>query len=177
MPVIKIRSATIADAELIAELSRVTFYETFAVYNTKEDMEKFMNEVFSKEKLMREVGTPGNIFLLAYYEKNIVGYTRMREGEKRPEFGDKPSLEIARIYAIRASLGTGVGTALMRACLEIAEQKKKEVIWLGVWEKNDRAISFYRKWGFEKFATHDFILGNDVQIDWLMKKVIPLTGN
>jgi len=47
---------------------------------------------------------------------------------------------------------------------------KKEIVWLGVWEKNNRAISFYKKWGFEKFGEHSFTLGDDIQNDWLMKK-------
>jgi ribosomal protein S18 acetylase RimI-like enzyme len=167
---VTIRFATIDDAELIAELSRQTFYETFAASNTKADMDKFMNETFSKETLMKEVGTGENIFLLAYDGEEAVGYVKMREGEVRPEFSNKPSIEIARIYAIHSSIGKGVGKILMQKCIDIALENKKEIIWLGVWEKNDRAITFYQKFGFEKFATHDFVLGNDVQTDWLMKK-------
>lgn len=167
-----IRFAAFEDAELIADLSRQTFYETFAASNTKEDMEKFMNETFSKAALMKEVENEGNIFMLAYDGEQAVGYVKMREGELRPEFNGRPSIEIARIYAVQSSLGKGVGKLLMQQCIDIALQNKKEVIWLGVWEKNDRAIAFYEKFGFEKFATHDFVLGNDVQTDWLMKKDI-----
>ncbi len=169
---ITIRFGTTADADLIADLSRQTFYETFAASNTREDMDKFMNETFSREALMKEVGAEGNIFLLAYDGQEAVGYARMREGELRPEFSGKPSIEIARIYAVRSCIGKGVGKILMQQCIDIALDNKKELIWLGVWEKNDRAIAFYQKFGFEKFATHDFVLGNDVQTDWLMKKNI-----
>ena len=174
MPLINIHSATVADAELIADLSRQTFYETFAASNTREDMDKFMNEVFTRERLIKEVGAQGNIFLLAYAEKQVVGYARMREGGNRAEFVNRSSFEIARIYAIQSCHGKGVGAALMNACLDTARQYNKEVTWLGVWEKNERAIAFYRKWGFEKFAEHDFILGNDVQRDWLMKREMNL---
>ena len=167
---INIRFATTDDAELIADLSRQTFYETFTASNTKENMDKFMNETFTKEALMKEVGEQDNILFLAYDGNEPVGYVRMREEEVRPEFDSKPSVEIARIYAVQSSIGKGVGKALMQKCIEIAIDKKKDIIWLGVWELNQRAIAFYTKWGFEKFGTHVFMLGTDAQTDWLMKK-------
>jgi ribosomal protein S18 acetylase RimI-like enzyme len=170
MPEINIRYATTDDAELIADLSRKTFYETFGHVNTKENMDKFMNEQFSREKLINEVTEPGNIFLLAFDGDTAVGYARMREGQKFAEFNDNDSLEIARIYAINTYIGIGVGQQLMRQCIFIAKELKKEIIWLGVWEKNPRAIAFYTKWGFEKFNEHEFLLGDDVQKDWLLMK-------
>ena len=169
---ITVRLASKYDAELIADLSRQTFFDSFASQNTKEDMDRFLNEQFTREALIKEVGAEGNIFLLAYAGNEVTGYVRMREGEKRPEFGDAASIEIARIYATQQSIGKGTGSALMQRCIEIAKEMNKEVIWLGVWEHNLRAIQFYSKWGFEKFAEHDFVLGKDVQTDWLMKKIL-----
>ena len=169
---ITIRYATIADAEMIADMSRQTFYETFARQNTDEDINKFMNEQFTKKALMKEVELNDSTFFLAYDGKEPVGYTRMREGDKRPEFAGKTSIEIARIYAVQSSIGKGVGKALMKTCLDVAAEQKKEVIWLGVWEKNNRAIDFYTKFGFNKFAEHEFLLGNDLQTDWLMMKLL-----
>jgi ribosomal protein S18 acetylase RimI-like enzyme len=170
MPEFFIRYATGEDAELIADLSRKTFYETFGYVNTKENMDKFMNEQFSREKLMKEVTEPGNTFLLAFDGETPVGYVGMREGNRFPEFEGKDSIEIARIYAVNTYIGTGVGQQLMRQCIFIAKELKKEILWLGVWEKNPRAIAFYTKWGFEKFGEHNFLLGDDLQKDWLLMK-------
>lgn len=169
---ISIKHANISDAAFIADMSRQTFYETFIDSNKKEDMDKFMSEQFTREELIREVGAKGNTFLLAYIDDKPVGYVRMREGKVRSEFEGKSSIEVARIYALKTAIGTGVGKALMQKCIEIAYEYNKQIIWLGVWEKNERAISFYKKFGFEKFATHKFVLGNDIQTDWLMKKEI-----
>ncbi len=165
-----IKAATLKDAELIANLSRDTFYETFAQHNTKENMDLFMNQTFTKEALMKEVGAEGNIFFLAYEGETPEGYVRMRESMNPPELGDKKAIEIARIYALQSTIGKGVGKAMMQKCIDTAAELNKEVIWLGVWEKNMRAIRFYQKWGFEKFGTHVFMLGDDPQTDWLMKK-------
>jgi ribosomal protein S18 acetylase RimI-like enzyme len=162
-----IKEATAADAELIADMSRKTFYETFIADNSKEDMDKFMNEQFTKEALMAEVGAAGNFFLLAYVDEEPAGYARLRDAEA----GELPdSIELARIYNDPKMIGKGVGKALMDACIAKAKELNKQTIWLGVWEKNDRAIRFYEKAGFEKFNEHGFLLGNDLQTDWLMKK-------
>jgi ribosomal protein S18 acetylase RimI-like enzyme len=165
-----IKEATASDAAIIADLSRRTFYDSFAAYNTVEDMDKFMNEQFSREKLMEEVGASGNIFLLAYINGEVVGYVRLKELPDTTIPANVPAIEIARIYAVETSIGKGVGSALMQQCIDIARQKNKQIIWLGVWEKNQRAIDFYKKWGFERFGEHEFVLGTDVQTDWLMKK-------
>ena len=79
-------------------------------------------------------------------------------------------LEIARLYVLKDFIGQKVGAALMKECISIAKGKGKQSIWLGVWEKNQRAIDFYSRWGFEKFSECDFLLGDDMQKDWLMKK-------
>jgi ribosomal protein S18 acetylase RimI-like enzyme len=129
-----------------------------------------MNEQFTREKLIAEVGAPENIFLLIFDEDVPVGYAKMRHGKSYPEFEGKDSIEIARIYVVNSYIGAGVGKELIRKCIFLAKDMKKEILWLGVWEKNSRAITFYNKWGFEKFGEHLFVLGDDMQTDWLMKK-------
>lgn len=169
---IDIRIATAADAELIASMSRRTFYDSFAADNTKENMDKFMTEKFSMELLMAEVGAPGNIFLLAYVGNEPAGYVRLRENNNPPELEGLSTIEIARIYSEKQTIGKGIGSALMKRSLEIAKELGKQWVWLGVWEHNKRAIDFYTRWGFEKFSDHEFIVGDDVQTDWLMKVLV-----
>jgi diamine N-acetyltransferase len=168
---ITVKEASAADAELIADMSRRTFYDSFAPDNNAADMNKFLDEQFTKPALMEEVGAPGNIFLLAYADGEVAGYARLRE-KSTFRLNEPAALELARLYAETKWIGKGVGKALMEACIEIAKQKDKRVLWLGVWAKNQRAIDFYRQFGFEKFADADFVLGNDVQKDWLMKKTL-----
>jgi diamine N-acetyltransferase len=167
---IDIRFAVTRDAALIADLSHRTFYDTFAAANTRENMDKFMREQFSKELLMAEVGAAGNIFLLAECAGKPAGYARLREDNNPPELAGLQTLEIARIYAVQEMIGKGIGQALMQKSIAVARERTKQLVWLGVWEKNTRAIEFYRKWGFEKFREHPFLLGDDVQTDWLMKR-------
>lgn len=167
---IVIREATMQDARLIADISHQTFYDTFAAANSKADMDKFLNEQFTKGRLMLEVGAKQNIFLLAYEDNNIAGYVKLRDERVPLSLGSLSAIEVARLYAMANKIGKGIGSVLMQCCIDIASQKNKEWLWLGVWEKNQRAIDFYTRWGFEKFDETDFLLGDDLQKDWLMKR-------
>ncbi len=166
---ITVKRAGIADAALIADLSRTTFYQAFAKDNTESDMALFMNEQFTKEALMQEVVEENGIFLLAYDGDEAVGYARIRVENKLKQ---EAAIEVARIYALDSAIGKGVGKALMETCLHIAQEMQMKAVWLGVWEMNERAIAFYEKWGFEKFGEHKFLLGTDLQTDCLMKKIL-----
>jgi diamine N-acetyltransferase len=167
---VRIRYATQQDAELIADISQQTFYDSFIADNSEEDMQKFLTEQFTKGRLMLEVGAPENTFLLAFIGDEIAGYVKLREGKQPLALQNSNAIEIARIYCTSSCIGKGVGKELMQKSIDIAKEKHKEIVWLGVWEKNKRAIDFYTKWGFEKFGEQDFLLGNDLQNDWLMKK-------
>jgi ribosomal protein S18 acetylase RimI-like enzyme len=165
-----LRHATVDNAALIADISRQTFYDTFAKHNTEADMKKFLDEQFTKGKLMLEVGAPENTFLLAYDGDEVAGYLKLRQGRKPAGLNTTPALEIARLYVTTSYIGKGAGRLLMQAALDIATERKKEAVWLGVWEHNQRAIDFYTAWGFEKFGECDFLLGDDLQHDWLMRR-------
>jgi ribosomal protein S18 acetylase RimI-like enzyme len=56
----------------------------------------------------------------------------------------------------------------MRAVLETVRTVGSDRIWLGVWERNGRALAFYRKFGFEVFGDHVFQFGRDPQRDLIM---------
>ena len=167
---IQIRQAAPVDADMIADISRRTFYDSFAHQNKPEDIAQYMDHQFTRESIIAEVGAPGNIFLLAYLEGQLMGYVRLLEHAPPPGMGEGPAIEIVRLYAEQAAIGQGVGSALMQGTIDLARAQGKHWIWLGVWEHNHRAIGFYTKWGFEKFGDHPFILGSDRQTDWWMKK-------
>jgi ribosomal protein S18 acetylase RimI-like enzyme len=168
---VSIRTATTADAGLIADISRESFYDAFAKDNTQADMDKFMSGKFSKELLMQEVGVEGNVFLLAYLQNEPAGYVFLKDNTE-PSLHTDNALEISRLYSRNKFIGKGIGRALMLAAIAKAKELHKEIIWLGVWEHNQRAIQFYTSFGFKKFSEHDFVLGDDVQRDHLMKKDI-----
>jgi len=169
---LSIRAATKEDAVLIADISRQTFYDSFAADNKQADMDKFLAEQFTRGKLILEVGASENDFFLAYYDDEVVGYAKLRESKPPAALGNFKALEIARLYSVIHMIGKGVGRLLMQASIDLAREKGNEVIWLAAWEKNHRAIEFYNKWGFEKFGDTHFLLGDDIQKDWLLRKFL-----
>jgi ribosomal protein S18 acetylase RimI-like enzyme len=167
-----ITRASPGDTKIIQLIGRETFLETFAESNTEADMKKYLDESFSDEKVMTELSDPESSFFIAWDSGEPVGYMKLNTGKAQTEGQDDTALEIERIYVKAAYHGKKVGQLLYEKALEIAQTGKKAYIWLGVWENNPRAISFYRKNGFAEFGKHIFKLGEDEQTDVLMKKII-----
>ena len=167
---VEIRIATTHDAGLLADLGARTFLDTFAADNTEADMTAYLASAFSPVIQSRELQDPDSTFLVAQAGELPVGYARLRFGEARPCVNGREPVEIARFYADRPWIGRGVGAALMRASLALATQRGCDVVWLDVWEKNFRALAFYQKWGFQVVGSQPFLLGDDLQNDFLMAR-------
>ena len=169
-----IHRATRQDAGLIADLGHRTFKASFGADNRPEDMEQYLSLNFSKAHIEEQLSDPASIFLLAYKNARAVGYAMLHTGDN-PESvpGTKP-VELVRFYIEAEIIGTGCGSALMQFCLETAQKNGHRTIWLGVWEKNLRAIRFYEKWGFKKVGTKEFILGSDLQKDHIFARPVEM---
>jgi len=173
MASIIINTASTDDLEIIQSLGRQTFSETFAESNSEEAMKIYLEESFSTEKVKSELNNPDSHFFIAWEEDYPVGYLKLNSGAAQTELqDDDTSLEIERIYVKKSHHGQKVGQLLYDQALESAQSLGKNYLWLGVWEKNLRALNFYRKNGFEEFGTHTFTLGDDDQTDLMMKKIL-----
>ena len=159
-----------ADAELLRELSVSTFSETFSHMNTPENMEAYLGQAYAPEKLRRELADGNSDFFLLYCGDRLAGYIKLNEAPSQTDINDKASLEIERIYVSRGFQGKGLGARLMEHALSIAAERNKSYVWLGVWEKNEKALRFYKKNGFYELSTHSFFLGNDEQTDIIMRR-------
>ncbi|HMQ47884.1 MAG TPA: GNAT family N-acetyltransferase [Saprospiraceae bacterium] len=169
MTAIEIKKVTPSDINQLQEIGRQTFYETFSVGNTEENMKKYLEEGFSIDKLAAELNDKNADFYFAALDNMVIGYLKINFGQSQTELKDDKALEIERIYVVEAYHGKEVGQLLFDKAIQIAKEKNLDFIWLGVWEENPRAINFYKKNGFVAFDKHIFKLGNDQQIDILMK--------
>ena len=165
----KIRKINIDDLETLRNLSIQTFKETFEEVNTEENMQKYLNENLNEEKLKSELENQNSEFYFAENNGEILGYLKLNFKDAQTEKVEENHFEIERIYVLKAFLGQKIGQILFDKAIEIGREKNLEYVWLGVWEENKRAIRFYEKNGFEIFGKHDFVLGEDVQTDLLMK--------
>lgn len=166
---IQIKKITLDNLEQLQKISRQTFIETFAQFNSKENMEKYLYESLSFEQLKLELENEFSDFYFAYNDSEVIGYLKINRGEAQTEKKEDNSLEIERIYVLEKFQGRRVGQILFQKAVEIAQSLQMDFIWLGVWEKNEKAIQFYLKNGFEVFDKHIFKLGVDLQTDLLMR--------
>ncbi len=153
----------------LQQISKQTFYETFADVNTAENMQKFLQEAYDIDKLRAEMENPDSAFYFAKLDDKIIGYLKINWGPSQTELKGIDSLEIERIYVSKEFHGMKVGQLLHEKALDIAREKHCRYVWLGVWENNARAISFYKKNGFVEFGQHKFMLGDDEQRDIMMR--------
>ncbi len=160
---------SINDLEKLRKIGRKTFEETFSESNSEENMRTYLEEGFSKEKLTAELNDENSEFYFAILKDEVIGYLKVNFGESQTELKDSKALEIERIYVSKEFHGKSVGQILYDKAIEVANHKGSEYVWLGVWEENPRAISFYKKNGFVEFDKHIFKLGDDEQTDIMMK--------
>jgi len=164
-----IKPASKKDIPVLSQLSADTFYQTYADYNTEEDMQMYVLQNFSIEALEKNFEEPNAKFFIAWNDDEAVAYCKLRTVEEPVALRGLKHLELERIYVKQEWKRVGIGKRLLQTCIDFAKQKNFDVLWLGVWEHNQKALDFYTKMGFEIFGDHIFKLGNDEQKDYLMK--------
>jgi diamine N-acetyltransferase len=167
---ITVRAGCPNDAELLARIGAATFYEAFAADNSPENMAAYLASAFSPDIQAAELQSPDTVFLIASSGGEPAGYAKLQMSDAPGYVGGERPIELARFYVEAAWHGRGVSHALMRETIERALGDGHDVLWLGVWDRNGRAVAFYRKWGFEVVGSKPFLLGSDLQTDYVMKR-------
>ena len=178
---IKVRPAVITDALALSRIGATTFRETFESANTPEDMTRYLAESFSPEHQAAEIADSAGTVLLAEThgesdDAELVGYAHLVSGPVPGAVRGPAPLELKRLYVARAWHGRGVAQSLMDAAIDVARARGAQTLWLGVWERNARAAAFYAQYGFARVGEHSFLLGSDLQTDWLLVHSIGPTG-
>ena len=169
---IAVAKANAATAARLAELGRQTFAETFAAHNTAADMDAYLAATFGPDKQLAQLQDPAVTFLLAEMQGQAVGYAKLVQDSTLglPAGKTARQLEISKLYVVEDWIGTGLGGALMRRIQELALAAGNTALVLGVWEHNTRARQFYQRLGFKEIGEHEFVLGQDVQRDLILRK-------
>ncbi len=167
---VNIRPASIDDASLLSKLGALAFSQAFGPDNTPEDMAIYLAGAFTPQKQAQELARVGSLFFILEYGGSAAGYAHLQESLPPTCITGTHPVELSRFYLLQAFIGKGFGSKLMRACIDAAQGRGGDVLWLGVWQKNSRAIAFYRKWKFEIVGAQTFQLGNDLQHDYVMRR-------
>jgi diamine N-acetyltransferase len=167
-----IRKASRTDALQLSQLAEQTFRATFGAMNTAENMDMHCQVSFGEAIQTVEISDPNMVTLLAENEAKLVGFAQLCWGNAPScVFGKAPG-EVQRLYVVSEWHGKGIAQDLMNAGIEEMRRHGSDVVWLGVWEHNPRAIAFYKKIGFIEVGDHVFPLGSDLQRDIVLARLL-----
>ena len=165
-----IRTPGVDEAARISELAIRTFRVTYAADTRAEDMDAFLADAYRVDTLAAELADPRHRWLVADVGPELAGFAHLRDDERHVAVrGERPVL-LAHLYLDRAYQGIGLGSALMRRSLGEARAAGHDVIRLGVWERNPRAVAFYERWGFESVGEMAFTFGAEQHRDIVMSR-------
>ena len=167
-----IQPAQFSDAPTLRDLMEQTFIDTYAVFNTPENMQKHIAERFELAQVQQELQDATVQYLLMKQNEQLIGFAKLVKDHSAEGLEEQKVVEIERIYVSHAHHGQKLGAKLMQACLDWSKEAGFNTVWLGVWEQNQKALAFYQKMGFQRFGEHVFVLGTEVQNDFLMKKAL-----
>ncbi|MEB7453117.1 GNAT family N-acetyltransferase [Lysinibacillus sp. fkY74-1] len=169
---IKLSKCSIGDLKKLQEVSIETFNDTFKDHNSPENMTAYLEKAFTEYQLEKELSNKASEFYFIYNNDVIAGYLKVNVNDAQSEPMGDGTLEIERIYIRQPFQGRGLGKYLINKAVELAEAQNKSSIWLGVWDKNDNAIGFYKNIGFVQTGAHSFYMGEEEQIDVIMTKIL-----
>lgn len=170
MPVI--RRATADDAPALAEFAARTYTDTFGASTADDDLALFLHTAYGAPQQGAEIADPAVDVFLAEEAGVLAGFAQLREGPAPDCVTDEAPIELWRFYVDRPWHGRGVAGALMDAVEHGAQARGAKSIWLSVWEENGRAQAYYAKAGFRPVGTKDFIVGTDIQTDWVLVRIL-----
>ena len=163
-----IRRGVPSDAAALAEFAARTFAETFATDNRPEDLRAHVESSYGVPQQSAELADPDVVTILAYNGAALVAYAQVRRKSPPSCVTQSQPVELHRFYVDRSAHGSGIARILMGAVHEAAVELGGRHVWLGVWERNPRAIAFYAKMGFTQVGSHAFYVGPDCQTDHVL---------
>ncbi|QQZ09945.1 GNAT family N-acetyltransferase [Heyndrickxia vini] len=169
---IKIQTCTLEDSRTLQEISYETFNDTFKHENSPENMNAYLKRAYNLTQLEKELSNLSSQFFFVYFNTELAGYLKVNTNDAQSEEMGEDALEIERIYIKRNFQKHGLGKVLLNKALEMALESNKKKVWLGVWEKNENAIAFYKKMGFVQTGAHSFYMGDEEQTDFIMTKTL-----
>ena len=168
-PVPAIRRATVHDAEPLSAFARRLFIETFAAQNNPDDLALFLDTAFTPALQRAELEDAHRQYWLLEMDGVLAGYVLLNDRATEEGVGGAHPVELQRFYIDFPWHGRGLAPVQMAHAVAQARALGGDVLWLGVWEKNPRAIRFYEKQGFSVCGSHIFMVGNDPQRDLIMR--------
>jgi ribosomal protein S18 acetylase RimI-like enzyme len=151
----------------LTALAKKTFIESHGHSAAKEDIDAYLNTHYTNEAFKKELANTNFHYTLCYYNDTLIGFSKIVFDTTTPKIAAQNVAKLERIYVLEKYHGQQIGLALMEYNIELAKQHEQVGVWLFTWTENKRAISFYKKYGFEIIGEHLFkISANHSNPNW-----------
>ncbi|MCR8994409.1 GNAT family N-acetyltransferase [Brevibacillus laterosporus] len=138
-----IRSATKTDAKALSKLRLQIDGETENL--DREKGEAFIDPLGFEQLIKADTENKRNLFIVAVVHDQIVGFSRC-EGNQLKRFSHKIEFGVC---VLKEFWGFAIGKNLLKESIAWADSNDIKKITLNVLETNEKAITLYRKLGFE----------------------------
>ncbi|MBL7828665.1 MAG: GNAT family N-acetyltransferase [Saprospiraceae bacterium] len=160
------------DLDQLRSFAEFTFRYAYEHMNDPVQFEAYCTEFFSEEQWLKEWQHPDSEFWWIWIKGQLAGYLKLNFDNHQPTLQNLNTIQIERIYVAPDFQSKGVGLQLMEFSEKRGKEKGCAWIWLSVWQKNPRAVRFYERCGYVICGTEIFPVGDDPQLDWVMKKAL-----
>ena len=170
---VSLRAATAADVPALADLGRESFVAKFGYLYRQEDLDFFLEQVFSPAAIARELADPQRLYRLAEAGGQLVGYCKLALTCGWPDHArGHNGIELKQLYTASGATGLGIGTRLMEWALDEARARGADEMQLSVWSLNHDAQRFYARYGFAKVADVHFMVGTQRDEEFLFARML-----
>ena len=158
---IRIIPATGMDTGLLSRIGRQTLLESHGHSAPAPVMQSYVDEKFTEEAIAQELADVNNIFHLIYYNGQPAGYSKIILNQALESVDIKNITKLERLYLLGEYYDLKLGRELLQFNIDLSRKEGQSGMWLYVWKKNERAIRFYEKAGFQIIGDGYFRLTED----------------
>lgn len=160
-----LRLATPADAIPLAAFAGQAFSDTYRGLDEPQDIADYVAEHFTPDVMAGVIGDPACTTLLAWHDGQLAGYAVVKATPPPGCVNGPAPLKLWRLYLGSGFIGRGLGARLMQAVHAEARARGAQTLWLGVYDRNVRAVQFYERAGFAQVGTDRFLFGGQYYTD------------
>jgi GNAT superfamily N-acetyltransferase len=169
----QIRKATLVDLPDLRKLAEDTFRIAWQADNHPVEFEHYCEKAFTLAQFEAEMTQENVAFYLVFWENNLAAYLKLNFNKHAETLEKEQCTQIERVYVLPEFQSKGLGAGMLQFAEKEAKNAGAAWIWLSVWKKSPRSVTFYERNGYEIFGVETFWVGDDPQPDWLMKKALP----
>ncbi len=143
-----IREANLTDHKDIAEVGRKSFKWAFEELFPSDVLVRYLDNTYTEDKITKSLLNKENSYFVAESNRSLVGFLKLKYSCSHNLSSFENQLQLQKIYILPDQANSGLGSKLMKFSEKKIAKISPVLVWLQVYEGNDRAKSFYRRFGY-----------------------------